>query len=129
MASIASLQVVVRCADFDASLRFYHDLLGLPVVQQWDDPGNRGAILAAGGGATLEICRMNAADPRFHPGFLQPVPNDKIDLQLRADSVAGWMERLQGQWPFTGPELLPWGHRWIQLRDPDGLLIALWEPA
>ena len=75
----------------------------------------------------LEIYQMNPADPRYDPAFAAPIANDKIDIQLRTDSVHNWIEALKDAWPFEGPADLPWGQRWIKLRDPDGLLIAIYE--
>lgn len=126
--SIRSLKVVVRCADFAASRAFYTDVLGFPVVEEWQEPRGRG-LIASAGGALLEVYAMTAADPRFDPRFRQPVASDKVDLQLETDSVDAWAERLAGRWPFEGPEDLPWGQRWIKLRDPDGLLIAIYAAA
>ena len=123
---LLSLKTVIRCADFDRSRDFYARVLGLSVAEEWSEAEGRGCIFAVGGGY-LEIYGMSAADPRFQPAFRQPVPGDKIDVQVRTVSVDECAERLQGQWPFTGPETLPWGQRWIQLRDPDGLLLALYE--
>jgi catechol 2,3-dioxygenase-like lactoylglutathione lyase family enzyme len=127
--SFRSLKVVIRCASVDASRAFYTDILGLQVVEQWEEEEGRGAVLSAGdaaAGALIEIYEMSPADRRFDPRFRQPVASDKIDLQLRTASVDDWAARLRGRWPFEGPEDLPWGQRWIKLRDPDGLLIAIY---
>jgi hypothetical protein len=70
---------------------------------------------------------MTAQDDRHDPAFGRPVASDKIDVQLGADSVDAWARTLEGRWPFEGPTALPWGQRWIQLRDPDGLLVAIYE--
>jgi len=69
---------------------------------------------------------MSAADPRFDERFREPVASDKIGLQLRTESVDEWAGSLCGKWPFEGPQDLPWGQRWLKLRDPDGLLIAIY---
>ena len=121
-----SLKTVIRCADFDRSRDFYTRVLGLAVDEEWTEPQGRGCVFAAGG-ARLEIYGMTKLDPRFQETFAQPLAGDKIDLQIHADSVDAWVELLQGVWPFDGPADLPWGQRWIQVRDPDGLLIALYE--
>ena len=124
--SLRSLKTVIRCADFDRSRDFYARVLGLAVAQEWKEPEGRGCIFAIGG-AGLEIYGMTRLDPRFREEFTLPLEGDKIDLQIRADSVDAWAERLRGLWPFEGPADLPWGQRWIQLRDPDGVLIALYQ--
>jgi catechol 2,3-dioxygenase-like lactoylglutathione lyase family enzyme len=125
-----SLKVVIRCANLDASRAFYTEILGLPVVEQWEEEQGRGLIVSAGEGATgalLEVYEMSHADRRFDARFRERVESDKIDLQLHAASVDDWAAQLDGRWPFDGPETLPWGQRWIKMRDPDGLLIAIYS--
>jgi catechol 2,3-dioxygenase-like lactoylglutathione lyase family enzyme len=125
---LLSLKTVIRCADFDCARDFYTRVLGLPVAEEWSETEGRGAVFPIGGGY-LEIYAMTTADPRYRPAFREAVPSDKIDVQLRTTSLDEWVERLRGLWPFDGPAALPWGQRWIRLRDPDGLLIALYEEA
>ncbi len=125
-----ALKVVIRCADFEASRRFYADVLGLPVQTEWDEPEGKGCIFGlgpSGKDAQLEIYEMTRRDPRFDEAFARPVANDKVDLQLRTDSLPAWCARLRDRWPFAGPDELAWGARWIKLRDPDRLLVAIYE--
>ena len=127
--SLVSIKTVIRCRDFDASRRFYAAILRLPVVEEWQEPQGRGAIFGFGSDRSglIEIYEMTRADERFDPAFEADVVNDKVDVQLRTESVEACAEHLRGLWPFNGPEDLPWGQRWITLRDPDGLLIAIYE--
>jgi len=130
MGQLTHLKVVLRCADIQRSRDFYTRVLGFAVQQAWTEEEGRGCILALDDGETtagFELYQMNGADPRFHRAFTSPLENDKIDLQLRTDSVDRWIVRLSGVWSFSGPEVLPWGQRWIKLRDPDNLLIAIYE--
>jgi catechol 2,3-dioxygenase-like lactoylglutathione lyase family enzyme len=115
----------VRCRDLGASRAFYGGLLGLPVIEQWNEEQGRGMIFSVAPGATLETYEMRPSDPRYDPRFLEPMVNDKVDLQLDTKNLEEWAVHLRGRWKFTGPEDLPWGQRWIKLRDPDGLLIAI----
>ena len=124
--SLTSLKTVIRCADFDRSRDFYAGILGLSAVQEWTEPEGRGCIFEIAG-ARLEIYAMTRLDGRFQEAFARPLENDKIDLQFRTHSVEEWAGRLRGRWPFEGPTDLPWGQRRVQLRDPDGVLIALYE--
>ena len=126
MSEFVSSKVVVRCASLEASRDFYTRVLGLQRVEEWEEPQGRGLIVSLGGRAFLEMYEMTAADPRYHPRFREPLPSDKVDLQLETDSLDDWVARFSGRWPFDGPENLPWGQRWIKLRDPDGLLIAIY---
>ena len=129
MPSLISIKTVIRCRDFDASRHFYASVLNLPIVEEWSEPQGRGAIFGFGSDRTglIEIYEMTQADARFDPAFASPIANDKIDVQLKTDSVTEWADRLRPVWPFVGPEDLPWGQRWITLRDPDGLLIAIYQ--
>jgi catechol 2,3-dioxygenase-like lactoylglutathione lyase family enzyme len=130
MASWLSLKTVLRCRDLTASRRFYAEVIGLPVVDEWDAPEGKGCIFGFGPSGRegfLEIMEMSPSDPRRQQAFDRPLANDKIDVQLGAESLDEWVRRLDGRWPFDGPSSLPWGQRWIQLRDPDGLLVAIYE--
>jgi catechol 2,3-dioxygenase-like lactoylglutathione lyase family enzyme len=128
-ADVLDVKVVVRCRDYHASFGFYRDVLGLSVEEQWDEPDDAGCIFApdADSAGLIEIYEMTEQDERYDPAFSQPLSNDKIDIQLRTSDLDRWVDRLGGRWAFSGPETTPWGHRWIKLRDPDNLLIAIYE--
>ena len=130
MPDLKSLKTVIRCADFASSLHFYSHILGLTLIDEWEETGGRGCILAFARSQDegyLEIYEMSSDNPRYQPSFSAPFQHDKIDLQLRTDSLDEWVDTLRETWPFEGPEELPWGQRWIKLRDPDDLLIAIYE--
>ena len=125
-----SLKIVIRCRDYQASRRFYAEILGLNVLQEWEEVEGKGCILgfdSSGVGGWLELYQMTEQDPRHDPTFAGPLSNDKIDIQLQTSRLDHWVAALAEQWPFKGPEDLPWGQRWIQLRDPDNLLVAIYE--
>ncbi len=125
-----SIKTVIRVRDFAASRKFYTEILGLPVIEEWDAPEGKGCVFAFGANERegfLEIYGMTRLDPRHDSAFDKPLDNDKLDVQLGTDRLDEWAGKLTGRWPFHGPEKTPWGQRWIRLRDPDGLLIALYE--
>lgn len=129
-ASIVEVKVVIRCGDYEASRAFYRELLGFGVAEEWREPADVGCIFSPhldGSTGLIEIHRMSEDDPRYERVFSQPLSNDKIDIQLRTPDLRSWVDRLQGRWPFSEPETTPWGHRWIKLRDPDNVLIAIYE--
>lgn len=129
-ASILGVKAVLRCRDYEASRAFYREVLGFDIADEWHEPGDVGCIFAPVADSSLgsiEIYKMSEEDPRYNPAFSQPFTNDKIDIQLRTSDLQSWVNRLQGRWPFSEPETTPWGHRWIKLRDPDNLLIAIYE--
>src|SRR3954469_3911636 len=121
---LLGMKTVLRCANFEQSRVFYTQVLGFYIVEEWSEPEGRGCILSpfgSDGQPCFEIDQMTERDARFDDSFTRPLQSDKIDLQLRTASVDEWAARLHGAWDFTGPEDLPWGQRWIRLRDPDGL--------
>lgn len=125
-----SLKIVIRCKNFLDSRRFYTDILKLPVLQEWGEEQGKGCVFGFGehgNAGFLEIYEMTKADPRFRAEFLAPMSSDKIDIQLGMESLDAWIERLDGLVEFLGPATLPWGQRWIQLRDPDGVRVAIYE--
>lgn len=129
-ASILEVKTVLRCRDYEASRAFYRDVLGFDIAEEWREPGDVGCIfapIADGSVGCIEIYEMSEGDPRYNRAFSQPFANDKIDVQLRTPDLQSWLDRLQGRWPFSEPETTPWGHRWIKLRDPDNLQIAIYE--
>ena len=120
---------MLRVRDFDAAREFYVDVLGLEVVEEWDEPGDRGCIVGFGsGGGLLEILAPNPAHPKHREAFEVPVVNDKIELQIRVADVDVWAEQLSGSVPFEeGPVTRPWGNRYLWVRDPDGVRVALFQ--
>lgn len=126
----ATLKVVIRCRDFAASRSFYGEVLGFREVEAWQEREGQGCIFRVGGrGAALEIYQMSQADPRWQEAFERPFENDKVDVQIGVASLEPWCDRLRDRWPFSGPEVTPWGQRGLKLRDPDGLLLAIYEEA
>ncbi len=109
-------------------MRFYVELLGFPVQAEWEEPQGKGCVMEVGGGM-IEFYEMTEHDPRLRREFRENVANDKIDIQLKTGELDAWAEWLNGKWEFTGPETLPWGQRGIQMRDPDGVLVAIYEDA
>lgn len=123
-----SLKTMLRCRDLAASRRFYATVLGLPVVEEWDTSGDVGCILEFGaGGGFLELLAVDSRHPKYDAAFEQCVANDKIELQIRVESVDAWAELLAGKIPAEGPVTRPWGNRYLWIRDPDGVRIALFQ--
>lgn len=132
MDSKLQFKMVIRCTDLDRSSFFYNWLLDLTIIEEWEEESGRGCIFSFGEGGTggkLEIYEMTEADKRFHPAFRAPLNNDKIDIQLKCRNLDDWIKRIQGKVDYEGPETTVWGERLIKFRDPDNLLIAIYEEA
>lgn len=125
---IGLFEFVLEVADLSAAERFYRDVIGLEVVERWED--DRPATwLALGGGSFLGLwppetggavaihqCRGGA-----HVHFAIRVPRGTLDavqarLEARVISV-------ESGWEFGE------GNRAIYLDDPDGNVVELTERA
>jgi len=119
---------MLRVRDFEASRRFYVDVLGLEVVEEWDTSGDRGCIVGFGPrGGFLEMLAPSPGNPKHRLEFEAPVVNDKIELQIHVESVDAWADRLSGVVETEGPVTRPWGNRYLWIRDPDGVRVALFQ--
>ena len=124
------MKTVIRARDFEVSRAFYSELLGLRVVEEWNEEDDRGAVFALGVGHDGAYVEVSAAssDPRSQRVHALAA-NDKVELQIHTDSVEAWVERLTGRVDLEGPVTRRWGHRYLWLHDPDGVRIALYETA
>ena len=59
--SVRELRLVVTATDYDEAVRFYRDVLGMPMREAFESPDGRVTILEAGV-ATLEIADPNQAE-------------------------------------------------------------------
>lgn len=122
---VRELRLALTVDDYDEAVRFYRDVLGLPVVQAWDESSGSGAILDAGR-ATLELLSSAQAElvDQVEVGTRVAGP---VRLALEVDDseaaaaalAAGGAERL-GE-----PVVTPWSHRNVRVRAPDGMQLTL----
>ena len=109
--------------DFDASLKFYRDVLGWDVTETWGGNGeDRGAILSGGG--TKVVIAQRSAVGGGDAGLGKAQPNVHLDIH---DVDARFRKLPPGTHVLKKPEDTPWGTRWFVVRDPDGNIIAFEE--
>ena len=115
---VVNSRVLLRPRDFDASLRFYEDALGLVRFREWGAPGHRGVVFFLGGGL-LELSEAPGAsgDPGTVRLWLQVADAAAAEAELRAKGVA----------VASPPERKPWGLVEMTVRDPDGLAVVVVE--
>ncbi|HTC81159.1 MAG TPA: VOC family protein [Acidimicrobiia bacterium] len=106
-------RVLYRPVDYERSVAFYRDVLGLHIYREWAT----GTVFFLGGGL-LELSR--SADP---------VTDDKLSLWLQVRDVDAEFARLNsaGVTVVEAPVDEPWGLREARVRDPDGLMLVLVE--
>ena len=111
--------------DFDKSVDFYQNVLGMKHVGGWDREDGKGALLSAGGTAVIEI--YGAAEGKTYEGASPTA----LNLALRLEHVSE-VDSFYQQMAGTGvdriepPKNHPWGHRSFVVHDPDGIPIHIY---
>jgi catechol 2,3-dioxygenase-like lactoylglutathione lyase family enzyme len=114
-----SLKTKVITSRFDATRDWYRDLLRLQILEEWDEPGDKGCILGLGGSsreALLEIyAGQGAAD------------FSGLSLQFRVADVDRFVVPDEPRFAARGPEDRPWGSRYLFLADPNGIPVVIFS--
>ena len=121
MPEIHSLDHVgIHVADVPTSQSFYRDVLQLESLPR-PELGFPGAWLRIGTAQELHLIGKNSRPD---------IPPTERHFAVAVDSAAAWAQRLREfEIPFEGPNPRPDGATQIFLRDPDGHVIELLEPA
>jgi predicted enzyme related to lactoylglutathione lyase len=108
---ILSSRVLLRPVDYDRSVAFYRDTLGLAIFREF----GAGIVFFLGGGF-LEISGKSEEAPG---------PNIRLWMQVR-DVDATHVELAERGVPILRePVTEPWGLREMWIADPDGVRIAV----
>ena len=102
---------------FEEVTSFYGELLGFPVVEQWDRPNGRGRRFDIGG-MRLEILDN---DRERNPLTLGE-PADRFHVVIEVEDIEDARNRIDIEAPPT--QAVSWGARLFQIRDPDGIPIT-----
>ena len=71
---VTQLRLVVAVDDFDAALRFYHDVLGLPIEEAYDGDHDERVVILGAGRATLELASRKPVSAVLATGSVMPNP-------------------------------------------------------
>ena len=117
--------LLIAPRDFDASLRFYRDVMKWDVANEWKSKGGaRGAALSGGGVEVILVERHKDGEYSILSGVNGTRPTlhlDIHDVEKRFELVP------PGDHVVVEPQDTHWGVRWFVLKDPDGNLIAFNE--
>jgi catechol 2,3-dioxygenase-like lactoylglutathione lyase family enzyme len=112
-------------SEYEATVAFYRDGLGLPILESWDrNPDDRGTLFAAASGVIEVLARPSGAEPahlwdRRHPqGAFMVIEVEDVDAEYRraVDRRLSIRQELADQ---------EWGHRGFCLVEPNGLVLYL----
>ncbi|TML43637.1 MAG: VOC family protein [Actinobacteria bacterium] len=126
---VKELRLALTSEDYVGALRFYRDVLGLPVLSSWERESGSGTILDAGR-ATLELLSPEQAEQidKLEAGETGVSGPLRVALEV-ADSVE-LAERLTaaGAEQLAIPVVTPWSDRNVRLRTPEGIQLTLFTP-
>jgi catechol 2,3-dioxygenase-like lactoylglutathione lyase family enzyme len=103
--------------DFDRSVGFYRDVLGLHPMREFGQGDSRGIVFFLGGGS-LELTGRQI-DP--------PAPSTELWLQVRDVREAERELRAAGIPIIESADEKPWGLIELRVSDPNGLVLILVE--
>ena len=124
---VFELRVALTTSDYERSMKFYCDGLGLEPSALWSNGGGRALILDMGK-ATLELFDEIQAATIDQIEAEQRI-SGQVRFALQVPDVKSAMERLlaHGATLVHPPILTPWGDYNVRLQDPDGMQITLFQ--
>jgi|SRR5687767_12599721 len=124
---VLELRVALTTSDYERSVKFYCDGLGIEPAAIWNNGGGRALILDMGN-ATLEIFDEIQAQTIDQIEAEQRI-SGQIRFALEVLDLKAAMERLlkHGAILVHPPIITPWGDYNVRLQDPDGMQITLFQ--
>lgn len=125
---VFELRVALTVQDYERSLKFYCDGLGLEPSAIWNNDGGR-ALMLEMGAATLEIFDERQAEVIDQLEAERRL-SGPVRFALQVPDLDSALERLlaHGATLVHPPVTTPWGDRNVRLQDPDGMQITLFQP-
>jgi catechol 2,3-dioxygenase-like lactoylglutathione lyase family enzyme len=124
---IFELRVALTTSDYERSVKFYTEGLGIEPAQIWNNDQGQALILNMGK-ATLEIFDETQAETIDQIEAGQRI-SGQIRFALQVPDLKAAMERLlsHGARLVHPPVVTPWGDYNVRLEDPDGMQITLFQ--
>jgi len=124
---VLELRVALTVSDFERSVKFYSEGLGLEPADIWNN-GQGQALILEMGRATLEIFDETQAQTIDQIEAEKRV-SGQIRFALQVPDLNAAMERLlaHGATLVHPPVKTPWGDFNVRLQDPDGMQITLFQ--
>ena len=124
---ILELRVALTVRDYERSIKFYCDGLGIEPAAVWNNGQGRSLVLEMGN-ATLELFDEAQAETIDQIEAEQHI-SGQVRFALQVTDVKAAMERLlaHGATLVHPPIITPWGDYNVRLQDPDGMQITLFQ--
>ena len=124
---VLELRVALTSSDYERSVKFYCDGLGLEPTAIWNNGGGRALILDMGN-ATLEIFDETQAETIDQIEAEQRI-SGQVRFALEVPDLKVAMAQLleHGATLVHPPIITPWGDYNVRLQDPDGMQITLFQ--
>lgn len=124
---VLELRVALTVSDYERSVKFYCDGLGIEPAAIWNN-GQGQALVLNMGNATLEIFDEAQAQTIDEIEAGKRI-SGQIRFALQVPDLKIAMERLlaHGATLIHPPVITPWGDYNVRLQDPDGMQITLFQ--
>lgn len=115
--------IAFHAQDFDASLAFYRDVIGLQKIHGWDRADSRGVIFSLTKTSELELF---GAARGAEPGIST---SQNMLIRFQVENVDAEYTRLMQASVEIVDDLAdrPWGDRSFTINDPDGITLCFFE--
>ena len=114
-----SLKTKIVTSRFDETRDWYVSLLNLQILEEWNEPDDRGCILGLGGSAREALLEIYFGD--------DVADFSGLSLQFRVADVDRLDIPDEQRFARRGPEDRPWGSRYLFLTDPNGISVVLFS--
>jgi len=114
-----SLKTKVTTPLLEETVNWYKTAFGMTIAQEWNKPDDKGAILVFAGSkkeAFLEVYYSEAAHDF-----------QGLSLQFRVENLQAFISQLPDSYDYEGPRPRPWGSTYLYLRDPNDILVIVYE--
>ncbi|WP_342565384.1 VOC family protein [Paenibacillus sp. FSL R7-0345] len=112
--------ITLRVRDLEASLHFYHGILGLPIERQFESRGRQIVMLGRDGQPKIEL--IQGSEPALKP-------ESGVSVGFEAESLDDAIEELSSHGiPVARGPISPNPHlRFFYVLDPDGFEVQIAE--
>jgi catechol 2,3-dioxygenase-like lactoylglutathione lyase family enzyme len=114
-----SLKTKIITTKLNETKVFYQRLFNMVVIDEWNSSDDKGVILSFDKDrheALLEIYHDD--ERRDHSG---------VSLQFRSSDIGQFVADLPPDIAYEGPKERPWGSKYVYIRDPNDILLIVYE--